>query len=579
MQQDNTIENKLQELENLRLPDLSQMDAHWQQMQPMLQPAVTMRPIRRWRWLWAVVAACIMGIVLVVLMNKGGVEKINIVTNPLPLTTLAAKAPPVKDTLTVSPVLPSAVISIRQLVPPSGYDTQLPDDLYTSPQPRIDTVQFNLRYLDCKDSGQSNTPLVISSTQRQEMLANLFSQLEKPVSQYAINNSKDTLLHCTEGSSLHIPANSLGGSRELVLHIREFYTKADMVLHQLTTVSNKDQLVTGGMLHISATVNDQPVNILPNQSIRLYMANTGQDMTNMQLFMGEKTTDRLPTAVARYDEQMLDVNNGAASTYLNWTAQSRYFSNINVVARQEVRVLDLDDSQADITETRRGVKAVFYRDHSSVYSKQALKRMLQKKYGDSYRKIKVRQPWRRNLLGKPRWMPVIQIGDSVWISKEQADRQKLAYAATRTFIASIPGRTDVVVDSIANEKMNRAAQQLGTKYGVDINRLGWINCDRFYKTNPTTDFIVSLGDSAANYCTMLLFDRIQSLMNGYAAGKKVVFPQVPPGEKVSIISIGINRQGQPVYCIQPAVVTKEGFSGLRFETADAATIKSTLSKN
>ncbi|MEI9957198.1 MAG: hypothetical protein WDM90_13055 [Ferruginibacter sp.] len=41
MQQDNNhIENKLRQLENQQLPDLSAMDAHWQQMQAALAPNI-----------------------------------------------------------------------------------------------------------------------------------------------------------------------------------------------------------------------------------------------------------------------------------------------------------------------------------------------------------------------------------------------------------------------------------------------------------------------------------------------------------------------------------------------------------
>src|SRR4029079_3860814 len=74
MQQDkNHNEKKLQQLENQSLPDLSQMEMHWQKMKVMLQPAVlpvkpVAKPGQYWKWL---AAASIIGAALLVYKLKG----------------------------------------------------------------------------------------------------------------------------------------------------------------------------------------------------------------------------------------------------------------------------------------------------------------------------------------------------------------------------------------------------------------------------------------------------------------------------------------------------------------------------
>ena len=59
MQQDNNIINKLKELENQQLPDLSHMEEHWQQMQSALPAAASTgaRVININRWVWIITSA------------------------------------------------------------------------------------------------------------------------------------------------------------------------------------------------------------------------------------------------------------------------------------------------------------------------------------------------------------------------------------------------------------------------------------------------------------------------------------------------------------------------------------------
>ncbi len=59
MQQDNNIINKLKELEKQQLPDLSQMENHWQQMEAVLPAAnaTVAKVININRWIWIVTSA------------------------------------------------------------------------------------------------------------------------------------------------------------------------------------------------------------------------------------------------------------------------------------------------------------------------------------------------------------------------------------------------------------------------------------------------------------------------------------------------------------------------------------------
>jgi hypothetical protein len=77
MQQDNNhIENKLRQLENQQLPDLSAMDVHWKEMKNLVQSYLPKaKPLIPKNIFWMIGAACLVGVVLLIL--NWGTEKQN----------------------------------------------------------------------------------------------------------------------------------------------------------------------------------------------------------------------------------------------------------------------------------------------------------------------------------------------------------------------------------------------------------------------------------------------------------------------------------------------------------------------
>jgi hypothetical protein len=592
MQQDNTIETALRQLESQQLPDMSQADAHWQQMQTLLQPVTTFAKKKYWPWL-IVAASFIAGVVLLVNQvsdKKQSASTAAAITDTVPKAQLVIKG----DTLKL--IYPSITLKGTKLVIGSS------KKMILTPS-RPDTVYFNLNFIDCKDSAAKANALVVPKDERQNKLNGLFEQLEKQAEELVIDNRRDTLLTCKEGTSLLIPAGSLGGSSEVTISIKEFYKKSEFVLNQLTATSNKNQLVSGGMLHITASANGSPVDVEPGKPIRLFMTDSSAAMQQMQLFTGEKTTEKLPSAIMKLNEKMEDISDGYASTYINWIPQylnfGRPFFDGN---NTQVKVLDLRNEPIRTRETKRGTVGVFAMAPDAVMSRRALKAALKEKY--DYAKVKLRRG--RGFLGLRRFSPDgSSLGDSAWVAQDEASRYGLAFTATRVpqqnnilivsgnrgvrinknftltgqDTVSMGSNTMVTVSNPMITVSNNLLLKVKNRYGVDVSRLGWINCDQFYNDRrEKTEYVIQLGDTASNYYTMLVFDKLNATLNGYISGTKVLFPNVPVDEPVTIISIGINGQGKPVYGMQKAYTSKLPLQGMQYEPADAAALKSALSK-
>jgi hypothetical protein len=588
MQQDNNIANKLRQLDDMQAPDLSNMDAHWQQMAAMLQPGAA--PVKKAWPKWMLNTLSVTTVVLLIgaalwylSAKKDGSNNTTAIQSN---STQAEKQPEINPAaVTDSSLADDSVVAKALINNSSKMFSAVNDanDFTTDSEPSIfDTLKIN--FTDCNTCPAKNADsAVVADVQRKILLQNLFQQLEKAEQLRTIDNSRDTLIRFEEGTVLLIPAKSLGGMNGVTIIAKEYYKKADIVLNQLNTASNKDQLVTGGMLHLKAMYQGNEIAIDQQRPLKLYMPDTSSNMNGMQLFEGQQ-------AVAN----------------INWVAQNQFFVQKRMVT--EVRVLNVIDQPVRVIETAKGNIGYFVIDEDSLQmAKPALRELLKNKYG--YYKVKFRSSTRdwfslrpyskdqfSNLYGT-------RIGDSVWMDKVTADRYQLVSTVTRQVTQNSYSVMPVNLSSLALNRVNnrpsfdialdtprngyknyaddynKILSGISNQYSVDLNKMGWINCDRFYSdSRKKINFNVDLGDAAMNYYTMLVFDNIKSMMTGFVYGNKVSFQNIPAGEAVKLISIGINKKGEAVYSVTKATTGTQELTGIHFESTSAPDLKTALSK-
>jgi hypothetical protein len=109
--------------------------------------------------------------------------------------------------------------------------------------------------------------------------------------QYVFNTATDTLFVTPQGTVIALPKNVFATTEpRLTLTVKEAYTYGDMLLHQLTTVADNDNLMeTGGMLYLQATdKTGKEVPLKPNKTIKVQMPSTNLK-ADMQSFYQSKT--------------------------------------------------------------------------------------------------------------------------------------------------------------------------------------------------------------------------------------------------------------------------------------------------
>lgn len=100
----------------------------------------------------------------------------------------------------------------------------------------------------------------------------VFNSMTKTPEVFVLDNSKDTVLLCNEGTEIAIKAGSFQTDSDtpITFSVAEFYNKGEFVSNNLTTLtSDGRQLISGGMLKLTATQNGQELDLASGKEIDL----------------------------------------------------------------------------------------------------------------------------------------------------------------------------------------------------------------------------------------------------------------------------------------------------------------------
>ena len=283
MQQDNNdIENNLRQLENQQLPDLSNMDKHWQQMQQMLSAEVKPKAARKFSFLSfygrrLFLAAAIITVVFAALIYR--YTQTNTTKNST--NSITKKSTDKKE---------------NQSIQDNSQNT-LTSETKQENQPTAQQANNKLPGLVANNVLDSTVPeIALTDAEKDEaakkMIATFYNNIQKPIQEFTINADKGGLITGNEGTVFTIPASAFTDqdgkiiSGDVEVMVEEFYKYADMVAANLTTVSDNKQLLTGGMIRITAKVDGRNLNLRNSKEIKLAMPTSTYD-PEMRLFTSE----------------------------------------------------------------------------------------------------------------------------------------------------------------------------------------------------------------------------------------------------------------------------------------------------
>ncbi|MFA9214234.1 MAG: hypothetical protein ACEQSR_10375 [Candidatus Methylacidiphilales bacterium] len=108
-----------------------------------------------------------------------------------------------------------------------------------------------------------------------EASENVFTNQNLPTQVFEITNVNDTFITGKNGTKISIPNNSFVDKNGnavtgiISFELKEALTLADMVMGNLTTLSNGKILQTGGMIYTNATANGENIFIASNKALQI----------------------------------------------------------------------------------------------------------------------------------------------------------------------------------------------------------------------------------------------------------------------------------------------------------------------
>lgn len=147
-----------------------------------------------------------------------------------------------------------------------------------------------------------------------------YNESNVPSQIYYIDNSIDNIIKGKKGTRILVEKNSFRfknkeknvDSIQVKLEIKEVLTKADIVLGNCTTITDKNEyLETGGMLYVKASSKNNELILRENKALKISLP-TDSLLNEMSVYEGER--DSIDRKMAWTNPQMLIENSSADSS-------------------------------------------------------------------------------------------------------------------------------------------------------------------------------------------------------------------------------------------------------------------------
>lgn len=433
-----------------------------------------------------------------------------------------------------------------------------------------------------------------------------------PAQVFWLHPSRDTVLVGQQGTRVAVPANAWAvpaGSSAVRMELQEFYTTPDIVLAGLSTRTGANLLETGGMLHLTATVNQQPVALRAGQRLLLQMPTTRR-VEGMQLFRdasaaGQHGTNWQLPATAPDDRRsvkgfdllkdgrypQLPGGNKALLKHFD----KRVPNTRAIMARlrryrpatDEEKQLLKESSKANRKKVLCAVRVKVRVD--SVGARQ----FTLLPYGDAELQTSVLAAAQQ----LPKWRPARfrRLAAPHRLEKVEAvGMLTMLYTASGKRLLGVQWDLEATHDprferyaaQQRQEGRRRFAAQFTSKsplkldeslyYEFETDGLGWINCDRFLKESPQVEFAVQTPQP--NTVVTLVFKQQRSILaSSRTEPSAAVFAQVPAGATVTVVAVR-REQGVTYLATMPVTLGQETPPTLEFKPVSLAELRSALAQ-
>jgi hypothetical protein len=390
---------------------------------------------------------------------------------------------------------------------------------------------------------------------------------------FSLDALKETTITCKEGTKLVIKASSFLYQNDKIVtgkidfKVTEYYKVSDMLLANLTTKSDGEQLETGGMLFIEATKDNLDLKLKENSAIEIYFP-VANKKEGMQLFTGtwnsgtvnwklqkeliEKTVKEVeedievPYAVIEQvpvypgcenltNAQAKKCTSEAISKFAQTNFNTEIAKNLGLTGRQRVNVIFKINSNGEVVDVRS----------------RASDPDLEEEANRVFTSLPKMQPGKQRgrAVTVPYSLPIIfQIDvETPLIANFSGDNRE-----RKRMLDSINNKR--FEDRLTGtERVNITASEV-SRYMLRTLNLGWINCDRFNRSGQRIKYKLKISNDTGVKVDMV-FKSINSVLPSFRTGSDFDFDMVPKNEVV--ILVAVKKVNEKLYLDLVETTTKE----------------------
>lgn len=352
---------------------------------------------------------------------------------------------------------------------------------------------------------------------------------------FLIDNQKDTIITCAKGTKIKIPRKSLitiASNREpkglIKLEVAEYYEISEMIDANLNTQSNDEILETGGMLHLQAfsenkecrLKNDSEIeisfrDITEKDSMQMFSGNISDDYMNWEV--NTNSNNKINDALFFIVEEMPTFLNGDLSTFRDYVySKLRYPGVAQEVGVQGTVVVKFTINASGLLVNPEIVQSV----HPSL----------------DYEVL-------RAISNTPNWQPGKQRGKPVAVQYSIPFKfvldDEMPIDKNNRILTQSDFKNYVESDSLIQQ--SKKTDELISDFYLKTNKLGWINCDKFYSYPNRRNIKIHADSEYESY--FAVFNDLRSIMQpkSYDSNNKIIeFELVPADQEVTIVGIKIS---------------------------------------
>lgn len=478
-------------------------------------------------------------------------------------------------------------------------------------------VQITLAEPEAKQRAQHRRVDLIVTVKTIESLAALMAELNQDrVQTFTLQGDEGGQIEGKAGTQIWVKPNTFRFAdgnlpqTPITLSLKEAYGYQEMILDGLSTHSDGNLLETGGMIYLEASADDQPLQIQPGSDIVVSMP-TQEQLPGMQLFMGEQNTagevaNWTPTQQAfrtGFNEMLaaLPEKPKLAHEWIKPPKPIIDYSNEPVKPRKPYKPNEPNKPDAEATYYKTGILKKLVIGKSRIAKKEA--KLLAKKMKDYDRKMeryqKRKAAYDMAILKYNEEVSTFDQRHKEW--EEGLEKQKIDFRDSPEFknyltkkAKSELARFEQYEKELAaweelreqrlfdyEEKYSDqivASKSLSLQYFYRVNKLGWINCDRFYNIPPEEKMNLAVADDDEEKEEIfILFKDIKSMMKAklHHESKAYLTQAVPKDAAIRIVGIKV-KNGKAHLAIKDTTAGASSLHQLTYQPTSLKMIREAL---